>query len=967
MGCNASKAVDVSNTIASVPKGTQTGVSLVSLKAVLQAASQTDSEPPQHSVERHTDSVPNSTGDSQSNLSIKDTTTSEVSPDIHDASSVGDISANREEEDKNNNKENYQQEDVIQVFTEFPEPTLLQNANEIATRNNQSIRVDDEGNTPPYPCPTWKKEVFNAKEFVELDAFAVGAPEEKCLGTMADLVDYLTHPPSHVPQSAGSGEMSDVSKARVLFRWITAQDLNSLNATADASLDSPLGHLRNIKEEKGVYSALYVAMCRAAGLMCTELRGCVKSVNYQPGDETVLVDGVWRLVDVKWAARHVTGNDREDWILVDDNGKGAKDVTAELSSLKYAYNEFYFFTDPYQFIYSHIPDTEAWQLLARMVTLSEFGEIAYLKPAFFELGLRIVSDRKCVMHTINGEAELVIGLPEGAEQRSFVYELWQSRDTVKQRRRNVGSSLERYVFMQQIEGQLRCKITLPTAGQFMMKLYAQDPARETNKQSFSYACAYIIHCSSPKPDCVPIPANKRQEWGPGHDLTRLGLTALTHTNGMIEVENGEAEIRFKADKKVQVQAKLHSNTKDVSELRQHIVHRYEDGEVILNVKLPESGEYALNLYAKDDTVDDCFTNPCSYLLTAKTQAADPTPFPEFPNGEVGATDEATDIHFEAVSHPTCFIEAPSTGELEMTFKADPCVMTTELILQTPDTHQIVQDHVLHWQRSTGDISLVARFPEPGLYALKLFAKSQDAEGSSMPNVYNYVVTVSSPKEDCLPFPEAYSKWKNLMDKKIIEPRNGMLPPHQSVKFVARIPTAVKVATIAKSGWTYLTKEEDDIWSGDVETGDGGNEIKLSALFEEGSNTYSMLLTYMVSDEIAGSDAEDISDDDDKEDEVSTEPETDEELVPLTQFTEEFHPFTEFPEPKLLKMANDVFTGYNKPVPLARMGKCAPAEKSFGDMADLVNYLTHPPSHVPQSAGSGEMSDVSKARVLFRWI
>ena len=81
---------------------------------------------------------------------------------------------------------------------------------------------------------------------------------------------------------------------------------------------------------------------------------------------------------------------------------------------------------------------------------------------------------------------------------------------------------------------------------------------------------------------------------------------------------------------------------------------------------------------------------------------------------MGAKDEATDIHFEAVSNPMCFVEAPSTGELEMTFKADPCMMTTELILQTPDTHQTVQDHVLHWQNSTGDIALVARFPEPGL-------------------------------------------------------------------------------------------------------------------------------------------------------------------------------------------------------------------------------------------------------------
>ena len=79
----------------------------------------------------------------------------------------------------------------------------------------------------------------------------------------------------------------------------------------------------------------------------------------------------------------------------------------------------------------------------------------------------------------------------------------------------------------------------------------------------------------------------------------------------------------------------------------------------------------------------------------------------------------------------------------------------------------------------------------------------------------------------------------------------------------------------------------------------------------------------MTDEIAGSDAEDVSDDDDKEDEVSTEPETDEELVTLTQFTEEFHPFTEFPEPKLLKMANDVFTGYNKPVPRDGDGKVCP--------------------------------------------
>ena len=66
-----------------------------------------------------------------------------------------------------------------------------------------------------------------------------------------------------------------------------------------------------------------------------------------------------------------------------------------------------------------LTDDDAWQLLARKVTLEEFVEFAYLKPVFFEMDLRIDNDRKCVKHTTNGEAELVIGLPKGGEHRKY--------------------------------------------------------------------------------------------------------------------------------------------------------------------------------------------------------------------------------------------------------------------------------------------------------------------------------------------------------------------------------------------------------------------------------------------------------------------------------------------------------------------------------------------------------------------
>jgi len=58
-------------------------------------------------------------------------------------------------------------------------------------------------------------------------------------------------------------------------------------------------------------------------------------------------------------------------------------------------------------------------LLARSVTFGEFGELAYLKPPFFDMGLRIISDRRFKMFAEEGEAELIIGLPETGEKRRY--------------------------------------------------------------------------------------------------------------------------------------------------------------------------------------------------------------------------------------------------------------------------------------------------------------------------------------------------------------------------------------------------------------------------------------------------------------------------------------------------------------------------------------------------------------------
>ena len=58
-------------------------------------------------------------------------------------------------------------------------------------------------------------------------------------------------------------------------------------------------------------------------------------------------------------------------------------------------------------------------------------------------------------------------------------------------------------------------------------------------------------------------------------------------------------------------------------------------------------------------------------------------------------------------------------------------------------------------------------------------------------------------------------------------------------------TALSVATIGSSGWTYLTKEGDGVWKGTVDTGEGGHELKLGAQIDKTSNIHEYLLTYNV--------------------------------------------------------------------------------------------------------------------------
>lgn len=57
---------------------------------------------------------------------------------------------------------------------------------------------------------------------------------------------------------------------------------------------------------------------------------------------------------------------------------------------KYRFDDFYFLTDPEEFVHSHFPDKEKWQLLDVPIRLEEFERSVFKTSTFFSLGLQLL-------------------------------------------------------------------------------------------------------------------------------------------------------------------------------------------------------------------------------------------------------------------------------------------------------------------------------------------------------------------------------------------------------------------------------------------------------------------------------------------------------------------------------------------------------------------------------------------------
>jgi hypothetical protein len=291
--------------------------------------------------------------------------------------------------------------------------------------------------------------------YEEVDKRALSAPASMERDPRA-LVNYLC--PAHY---------TDFQKARSLFRWVSdriAYDVDGLrhNRLGSQHVEETLRTRKAVCEG---YAVLYKELADLAGLQVQMITGASKFNSalpfaLPPGIEghawnAVLLKGRWRLLDVTWAAGQLQAS----------------------GQFKRNFDDYWFCTPAEQFVYTHLPKDERWQMLDRAWSQARFDSLPRLSSDFFRLGLKLGDD--------DVQPLLVAG------ERSLRWNVPKDIVSVSDLRDAQGRPLQGWTFTQSPQGRIETRVRCPRPGKYTLRIYARrrQPAWAGNINSpVAYPC-----------------------------------------------------------------------------------------------------------------------------------------------------------------------------------------------------------------------------------------------------------------------------------------------------------------------------------------------------------------------------------------------------------------------------------------------------------------------------------------------
>lgn len=508
---------------------------------------------------------------------------------------------------------------------------------------------------------------------------------------------------------------------------------------------------------------------RLVGIPCVTIYGLNKNSMYRLGEpmsrdtmcsqwNAIYHDGNWRLIDIFWASTCVKRKRLgvAGWrALAEEEASDAASkpppyTIEDKPQPKYIFskynkrivNEFFFLTPPDQFVYTHFPDDPKWQLKKDPISLEEFERYAYVRERYWQMNLCAEPNiKQAVITAQGGEAELKVHIPkQTAENIYFQYLMFRHA-----RHRNAPrDNLTRYVFFEKTGTVAKYYMRFPVPGRFKIDIFGRDEAVHDN---FDLCVSFLIDCKEPLEGCEPYPDNPDIGWGAGDEMSKMGVKALTHDASVIKTENGELQIRMATTKAMTFMEALKNNALGEELLRNNVMMQIEGDELVINLRLPNKGEYALNMYGDEVEREGSLTNLCNYLIQA-VKDNDLEAFPKLYEQLLGKGFMADGFNVEAVGNQQNFIKTES-GKVSLDFTADPDAELFVEIHKNGVDQTVLAQCVSFETDENGVHHFTLDLPESGEYAINVFARAK-GDYDQVYHAYTYLIESDQKENKVLP-------------------------------------------------------------------------------------------------------------------------------------------------------------------------------------------------------------------------
>ncbi|KAM4621911.1 lim and transglutaminase domain protein ltd-1-like [Polymixia lowei] len=658
-----------------------------------------------------------------------------------------------------------------------------------------------------------KKELYaNEDAFADIDAHVINAGKE--------LRSKRVFSVQAITQTITERAQSDLEKIRAIWIWLChfiEYDVSGYLGLTD-KLCSPEEVIKSGKAVCCGYSSVYLQMCREVGIECREVSGHGKGIGYSQGQSyqnsksshmwnAVRLGGHWYPLDACW------GSGRVDL----DNKTFIK-----------RYDDFYFLTDPEEFINSHCPDEPEWQLLDSPVPLEEFERRVLRTSEFYRLGLTLLHPKHFLLVTDNGEASVSMKFSDSVD---FTYHISKinSNQPIAVSCSSGLLTIARDTMM--------LRLLPPASGAYDVMIFAR-PGNTSG--AFRWVCSFQLECPEPKPS-DELPENPFLSWGPQRNAEFLGVKRCSHGPEPVLLENGSLELDFQTSRPLMMICELSHKDLEPSTAKRCLATQIQPDHLTCHVLCPYLGYYRFSVFVRDfENPQDGYQNVGNFLLHCTGSPVNLNDlFPSSLSSSCGPGTRTQDAGLCKFSHPGAIVST-QLGKYNITFQNQQDLEIHAVLSkdQRKTPGYPLSRHIF-FTYNGNKVAISVVLPEAGVYKLRLYAKFPNHQDFSP--MCDFVLKTTS-QASLPPFPCAYTAWhKGFV---LFEPRTGLLEPMSWVRFRVRVPGAQRVSILGEQ-LIDLRLNQSRVWEGEVFIGANVKQLKLATSGGESSTDMSIVMCFDV--------------------------------------------------------------------------------------------------------------------------